>query len=117
MLENLKNLGFITSTLSSPAIFSANEIEKTLDSYPMGRVAPIITLRLNKQIVELNGSQDRNEISKFIETMPIMDSKHVRNFLSKNEPRLDLEKEVIAPSGERVGVTISFGVEFFRPFF
>ena len=93
------------------------EIEKTLDSYPMGRVAPIITLRLNKQIVELNGSQDRNEISKFIETMPIMDSKHVRNFLSKNEPRLDLEKEVIAPSGERVGVTINFGVEFFRPFF
>jgi len=32
MLENLKNLGFITSTLSSPAIFSANDIEKTLDA-------------------------------------------------------------------------------------
>jgi len=31
MLENLKNFGFITSTLSSPAIFSANDIEKTLD--------------------------------------------------------------------------------------
>jgi len=31
MLENLKNFGFITSTLSSPAIFSANNIEKTLD--------------------------------------------------------------------------------------
>jgi len=93
------------------------EIEKTLDAYPTGRVAPIITLRLNKQIVELNGSQDRNDISKFIESMPIMDSKHIRNFLLRNEPRLDLEKEVIAPSGERVGVTINFGVEFFRPFF
>jgi len=32
MLENLKNRGFITSSLSSPAIFSANDIEKTLDA-------------------------------------------------------------------------------------
>jgi len=32
MLENLKNLGFITSTLSSPAIFSANDIEKTVNA-------------------------------------------------------------------------------------
>ena len=31
MLENLKNRGFITSSLSSPAIFSANHIEQTLD--------------------------------------------------------------------------------------
>jgi len=31
MLENLKNLGFITSTLSSPAIFSSNDIGRTLD--------------------------------------------------------------------------------------
>lgn len=95
----------------------ALEIEKIVDSYPQGRVAPLITLRLNKQIVELNGSQDRNQISKFIEAMPIMDSKYIRNFLLKNEPKLDLNKEVIAPSGERVGVTINFGVEFFRPFF
>jgi hypothetical protein len=35
----------------------------------------------------------------------------------ENEPRLDLIKEVIAPSGERVMVNIAVGVEFFRPFF
>jgi hypothetical protein len=34
----------------------------------------------------------------------------------ENEPKLDLRKEVIAPSGERVMVDIAFGVEFFRPF-
>jgi hypothetical protein len=33
-----------------------------------------------------------------------------------NEPRLDLSKEVIAPSGEKVVIDITFGVEFFRPF-
>ena len=93
------------------------EIESILDSYPQGRVSPIITLRLNKMIVDINGSTDRGDIAKFIETMPIMDSKHIRTFVLENEPRLDLTKEVTAPSGERVNVNVAFGVEFFRPFF
>jgi hypothetical protein len=49
--------------------------------------------------------------------MPIMDSKYIRNFVLENEPRLDLSREVIAPSGEKVNLLITFGVEFFRPFF
>jgi hypothetical protein len=28
-----------------------------------------------------------------------------------------LNKQIIAPSGEEVTVTVNFGVEFFRPFF
>ena len=93
------------------------EIENILDSYPQGRISPIITLRLNKMIIELNGSADRNDISKFIEAMPISDSKYIRSFLAENEPRLDLNREVTAPSGEKVNLSIAFGVEFFRPFF
>ena len=93
------------------------EIERILDSYPQGRVSPVMTLRLMKMIVELNGSDNKEEIAKFIETMPIMDSKYVRKFITENEPRLDLNREVIAPSGEKVDVNIAFGVEFFRPFF
>ena len=93
------------------------ELEKTIESYPVGRVAPVITMRLLKQIVELNGTQDKGEIAKFIETMPIADSKFIRSFLNANEPRLDLNREVIAPSGEKVNVVVTFGVEFFRPFF
>jgi hypothetical protein len=93
------------------------EIEKILESYPAGRISPIMTLRLNKMIVEINGNQSREEISKFVETMPIMDSKFIRNYMFENEPRLDLNREIIAPSGEKVNVTIAFGVEFFRPFF
>jgi hypothetical protein len=49
--------------------------------------------------------------------MPIMDSKYIRKFLSENEPRLDLTKTILAPSGNKVDVAITFGVEFFRPFF
>ena len=93
------------------------EIEDILDKYPQGRIPPIITLKLNKHIVELNGSRDKGDIAKFIDTMPITDSKYIRSFIYENEPRLDLIKEVIAPSGEKAIVNIAFGVEFFRPFF
>jgi hypothetical protein len=52
-----------------------------------------------------------------VEAMPIMDSKFIRGYMVENEPRLDLNREIIAPSGEKVNVSIAFGVEFFRPFF
>jgi hypothetical protein len=93
------------------------EIERIISSYPAERNAPVVTTRLIKNIVELNGSTDRVKISTFVEQMPIRDSKFIRNFLIENEPRLDLSKEIIAPSGEKVVVNIAFGVEFFRPFF
>jgi hypothetical protein len=93
------------------------ELEKLAEQYPDGLVAPKVTWRLNKQIVALNGNEQRDYIAKQIETLPIMDSKFIRNFLNENEPSLDLQRQVIAPSGEKVLVNISFGVDFFRPFF
>jgi hypothetical protein len=87
------------------------------DQYPVGRVAPTITWRLNKMIQEVDGITDREKIAAFIETLPIMDSKHIRNFIKNNQPSLDLEKTVTAPSGEKVSIKITFGAEFFRPFF
>ncbi len=92
------------------------DIDKMLESYPSERTSPVITTRLNKHIVSLDGNDDRANISTFIEKMPIGDSKYIRRFIMDNEPRLDLSKEVIAPSGEKVVVNITFGVEFFRPF-
>jgi len=94
-----------------------NEIARMVDNYPKGRTAPRITWRLQKQIVEIDGNSDKLEISQFIEQMPIMDSKYIRNFMNANEPRLDMTKEIQAPSGERLRVNVGFGVEFFRPFF
>ncbi len=94
-----------------------NEITKMVDSYPMGRVAPRVTWRLQRQIVEIDGSIDKGEIAKFVDQMPIADSKYIRTFMNENEPRLNMFKEVIAPSGDRLTVNVGFGVEFFRPFF
>jgi hypothetical protein len=49
--------------------------------------------------------------------MPIADSKYIRKFMDENEPKLDLTRTVIAPSGEKLTVNVGFGVDFFRPFF
>jgi len=93
------------------------DLNKQAESYPAGRVAPKVTWKLMKQIVSVNGDAELGTISKFVESLPIMDSKYIRNFLDANEPRLDLQRSVIAPSGEKVDVNITFGVEFFRVFF
>lgn len=93
------------------------EISNLETQYPQGRVVPKVTWRLNKHIVEINGSSDRMEISKFIEQLPIADSKYIRNFMDENEPRLDMRKTIMAPSGEKLTVNVGFGVDFFRPFF
>lgn len=93
------------------------ELDKLTEQYPSGMVAHIVTKRLEKQIVELNGSDDRLKIVQMVSQMPIMDSKEIRKFASDCEPKLDLKRIVTAPSGEQVVVDITFGVEFFRPFF
>jgi hypothetical protein len=93
------------------------EINKTIDTYPQGRVAPYVTLKLQRQIVEVNGTQDKGEIAKFVEQLPIADSKYIKKFMNDNEPRLDMSKVVTTPSGEKLTVNVGFGVDFFRPFF
>ena len=93
------------------------EIQRMGDSYPQGRTVPKVTWRLQKQIIEVNGSTDKAEIAKFIEQMPILDSKYIRTFMDDNEPRLDMKKIVMTPSGEKLTVNVGFGVDFFRPFF
>jgi hypothetical protein len=92
-------------------------IDNIVEMYPKGYAAPIVTTRLSKMIVEVDGNTDQGEIALFCQNMPIGDSKFIRKFMKENEPRLDLNRSVIAPSGEKVDVTIAFGVEFFRPFF
>ena len=93
------------------------DINKQASQYPQGRVAPKVTWRLQKQIKSVGGDSNPSTINSFIDGLPIVDSKYIRNFLDENEPRLDLKKSAIAPSGEKVDVDITFGVEFFRVFF
>jgi hypothetical protein len=107
----------VTVKLKPTTFYDTIELDKMVDQYPAGRQAPRVTWKLLKHIVEIDGDSDRNKITLFIDSLPIMDSKYIRKFLIDNEPSLDLKRQVIAPSGELVSFEITFGVEFFRPFF
>jgi hypothetical protein len=93
------------------------ELDKFVSQYPKGMTAPIATKRLEKQIVEIDGVKDALQITKFINQMPISDAKDLRRFANKCEPKIDLQKVIQTPSGEKVTIDVTFGVEFFRPFF
>jgi hypothetical protein len=93
------------------------ELDTLVEQYPKGMTAPVITKRLEKHIVELDGNRDKGVIATFINQMPISDSKDLRKYILDCEPKMDLDRKVIAPSGEEVTIGVTFGVEFFRPFF
>lgn len=93
------------------------ELDKMVENYPKNLTPPRITWRLMKQIIEINGETDKEKISQMINNLPIMDSKFIKKFINENEPSLDLKRTVKAPSGELVNFEVTFGVEFFRPFF
>jgi hypothetical protein len=99
------------------SIGETNELETMTQSYPQGRVAPVVTWRLVKMIDSINGNEDKGTIATYVEQMPIMDSKYIRNFVKDNVPSLDLKRTVRTPSGELVTISVAFGVDFFRPFF
>ena len=93
------------------------EIDKMKEQYPEKMIAPVVTKRLEKSIVSIDGDTNRENISRFVSQLPISDSKDLRKFLKSCEPELDLTKTVTAPSGEKVTFDVTFGAEFFRPFF
>jgi len=99
------------------SINETTELSSLEESYPNGVIIPIVTKKLEKYIVSIDGDTNRENIATFVNTLPIMDSKFIRNTMSDCEPRLDLNRTVMAPSGEKVNVRITFGAEFFRPFF
>jgi hypothetical protein len=50
--------------------------------------------------MEIDGVRDRAQIQAFIDQMPVGDSGSLRKFINDNEPGLDLNISVQAPSGE-----------------
>ena len=98
-------------------IGDTQEISKLEDSYPEGVIVPTVTKRLEKTIIEIDGINDKAQIAQIIQSLPIADSKYIRSTMRDAEPRLELERVFTAPSGEKVTSRITFGAEFFRPFF
>jgi hypothetical protein len=57
-------------------------------------------MRLASQIMEIDGVRDRVQIQMFVDNMSVMDSGALRKYINENEPGLDLNISVEAPSGE-----------------
>ena len=81
------------------------------------KVNPFMTKQLEKMVKEIDGERDRMTLAQYIQTMPILDSQSIRKIVRKNTPALKLNTTVTTPSNEEISVTISLGVEFFRPFY
>ena len=63
-------------------------------------ISQLLTMRLAAQITEIEGTRERAQIQAFIDQMPVSDSGQLRKYINDNEPGLDLEINVQAPSGE-----------------
>jgi hypothetical protein len=50
--------------------------------------------------MEVDGIRDRVQIQMFVDNMSVMDSGALRKYINDNEPGLDLNISIEAPSGE-----------------
>ena len=80
-------------------------------------INPYMTKQLEKMVKEIDGNRDPMSIHQFIQTMPIVDSQNIRKAIRDNAPTLNLNVDVMTPSNDTATVRISFGIEFFRPFY
>ena len=78
---------------------------------------PYMTKQLEILVKEIDGVRDPMTIAQFIQTMPIRDSQSIRKTVRENSPSLDLTIPVLTPSNEEINARITFGIEFFRPFY
>ena len=76
-----------------------------------------MTKQLERLVKEVDGVRDPMSIAQFIQTMPIRDSQTIRKIVRENSPSLDLTIPVLTPSNEEINARITFGIEFFRPFY
>ena len=76
-----------------------------------------VTKRLERLIMEIDGDRDKSRIAQFISRMKIGDSVSIRKAYSNNEPGIDMNLEVEAPSGEFFRTSIPISPSFFWPDF
>lgn len=75
-----------------------------------------ISARLKKCIVTVDGKQDRILVSNFVDNMPVLDSRALRDYMQENEPGIEMKDEVTCSECESTEtITIPLGVSFFFP--
>ena len=75
------------------------------------------TLLLESQIVEIDGNRNKDYISDFIDTMRIMDSKKLKNYIADISCGVDTNVTFGTPGGGSVTRFLPFTIKFFWPDF
>jgi hypothetical protein len=95
------------------------EISDTQEKIKKKTNSPIdknITTRLKQQIISVNGEGDFSFINKYVDAMPVRDSRAFRKYLDDNNPDVIMEQEFVCPhcgAGQEVDIPIT--VSFFWP--
>ena len=79
------------------------------------QISNTLTYRLETQIMEIDGNQDKSYIAQFIQVMPAFDSLKFREYSDSVEPGIDMTVEVEGPSGETFPSNVPIGLDFFWP--
>lgn len=75
-----------------------------------------VTSRLAQTIVAINGNTNRGDILRSINSMVVRDSNALRDYMSKNEPGIDMTQVVSCSECDAVEeVSVPVGVGFFFP--
>jgi len=76
----------------------------------------IVTTRLAHQIISIEGIDDKNKITTFVNNMPAGDSRALRLYIEKHEPSLNMNVMMTCPScNAESEVALPIGPAFFWP--
>ena len=93
------------------------EWERTEEKEKNVPVNNTTTYTLEKMIVEVNGSRDKNIIRDFSKNIRIGDAKALTEYMEKIESGIDLNIEVRTPGGESIKTFLPLNFSFFWPNF
>lgn len=77
-----------------------------------------VTSNLIRQIVSVDGHTDRNMIAQYVRSMPALDSRMLRKYISDIEPGMEMRGKMTcsnAECGETSEVDVPIGASFFWP--
>lgn len=76
----------------------------------------LVTSRLQRSIVSIDGVTDRSKIGVFVANMPAADSRALRKFIESHEPGVDMQSWTTCElCGHEQEVTMPIGAKFFWP--
>jgi|TARA_R110001592_G_scaffold352980_1_gene651478 hypothetical protein len=78
-------------------------------------VSERVMIKLEQQVTEIEGERDPLKISNILKRLPILDARHLRKFISDNEPGMDLSVKASIPGGESIDTFLRFTRDFFWP--